>query len=165
MIGSIVIHLCSGSHVESSRFKQYAHIKPKTPAPVQEKAVLDLITRLIGPTYASQFTVVIISNFRSQQDLDTFEYVTNGTDGKLVITATSGVAAALGFSHFLKYFCHCQVSWSGNQVNLPEPFPSVRTPVSITSPNRCVKGATYRYLVLLLARFCYPRSRGKAAIP
>ena len=122
--------------MDSSGFKQFAHLKTKVPTAVQEQAVEDLITRLLGPTNASRFTIVVNASFGSQQDLDFFEYVTNTADGKLVITGTSGVAAALGFSHFLKYSCHCHVSWSGNQVNIPDPFPVVKTPVRITSPNR-----------------------------
>ena len=136
VVWSIFVQISSGLSVDSSRFKQYAHIKTKTPASVQEQTVKDLITRLIGPTYASKFTIVVNASYGSQQDLDTFEYVTNTADGKLVITGTSGVAAALGFQHFLKYSCHGHVSWSGDQVKIPEPFPVVKTPVKVTSPNR-----------------------------
>lgn len=136
VIESILIQYCSGLHMDSSRFKHLAHIKTKAPTAVQEQAVEDLITRLIGPAYASKFTIVVNASFGSQPDLDTFEYVTNTADGKLVITGTNGVAAALGFSHFLKYECYGHVSWSGNQVKIPDPFPVVKTPVRITSPNR-----------------------------
>ena len=138
VLGSILIQFSSGLNVDSPRFKQFAHIKTKTPAAVQEQAVIDLITRLIGPTYASKFTIVVNSSIASQPDLDTFEYVTNEGDGKLVITSTSGVAAALGFGHFLKYSCYGHVSWSGDQVKIPEPFPVVHIPVRVTSPNRYV---------------------------
>lgn len=134
--GSILIQFSGGLNVRSFRLKHFSHIKTKTPTTVQEQAVKDLITRLIGPSYASKFTIMVNASFGSQQDLDTFEYVTNAGDGKLVITGTSGVAAALGFSHFLKYRCFGHVSWSGDQVKMPDPFPVVKTPVRITSPNR-----------------------------
>lgn len=105
-LGSILIHVCWGWKVDSSRFKQYSHIKTKTPKTVQEQAVKDLITRLI-PRYASKFLVRVNSSLGPHPDLDTFEYVT--TEGKLVITGTTGVAAALGFQHFLKCSCHAHV--------------------------------------------------------
>lgn len=136
VIGSVLIPFISGFNVDSSRFKQFSHIKTKTPAAVQEQAVVDLITRLIGPSYASKFTIIVNASSGFQQDLDTFEYFTNEEDEKLVITSTSGVAAALGFGHFLKYRCFGHVSWSGDQLKIPEPFPVVKSPVKVTSPNR-----------------------------
>ena len=134
-LGSILIQVCCGWNIDSSRFKQFSHIKTKTPKSVQEQAVKDLITRLI-PRYASNFVIVVNSSLGPHPDLDTFQYVTDAGEGKLVITGTTGVAAALGFQHFLKYQCHAHVSWSGDQLNIPEPFPVVQRPVSVTSPNR-----------------------------
>lgn len=132
-LGSILIQVCWGWKIDSSRFKQFSHIKTKTPKTVEEQAVKDLITRLI-PRYASKFLVRVNSSLGPHPDLDTFEYVT--TEGKLVITGTTGVAAALGFQHFLKYSCHAHVSWSGDQLKIPEPLPVVQKPVTVTSPNR-----------------------------
>ena len=97
----------------------------------------DLIARLI-PKYASKFVIKVNSSLGPHRDLDTFEYVSDTKEGKLVITGTAGVAAALGFQHFLKYSCHAHISWSGDQLKIPEPFPVVEQPVTVTSPNRCV---------------------------
>ena len=102
---------------------------------MQEQAVKDLITRLI-PKHASKFLIRVNSSLGPHSDLDTFEYVTDSNEGKLVITGTTGVAAALGFQHFLKYSCHAHVSWSGDQLEIPEPFPVVQKTVVVTSPNR-----------------------------
>lgn len=134
-LGSILIQVCCGWDIDSSRFNQFLHIKTKTPKAVQEQAVKDLITRLI-PKYASKFDIIVNSSLGPHPDLDTFEYVTDSADGKLVISGTTGVAAALGFQHFLKYSCHAHVSWSGDQLKIPEPFPVVEKPVKVTSPNR-----------------------------
>lgn len=104
---------------------------------MQAQAVKDLITRLIGQVHASRFLIVVNGSFGpAGTDLDTFQYVTDDAVGKVLITGTTGVAAALGFSHFLKYVCYSHVSWSGNQITIPDPFPVVKTPVTITSPNR-----------------------------
>ena len=134
-VGSILIQVCSGWKIDSSRFKQFSHIKTKTPKAVQEQAVKDLITRLI-PKYASKFVITVNSSLGPHPDLDTFEYVTDAAAGKLVINGTTGVAAALGFQHFLKYSCHAHVSWSGDQLKIPDPFPVVQKTVTVTSPNR-----------------------------
>ena len=133
--GAILIQVCWGLKIDSSRFKQFSHIKTKTPQAVQEQAVKDLITRLI-PKQASKFLIRVNSSLGPHSELDTFEYVTDAKEGKLVITGTTGVAAALGFQHFLKYSCHAHVSWSGDQLKIPEPFPVVQKPVMVTSPNR-----------------------------
>lgn len=135
ILGSILIQVCCGWNIDSSRYKQFSHIKTKTPNNVQEQAVRDLISRLI-PKYASNFVIRVNSSLGPHSDLDTFEYVTDTGEGKLVITGTTGVAAALGFQHFLKYSCHAHVSWSGDQLKIPEPFPVVKQPVTVTSPNR-----------------------------
>lgn len=134
-LGSIWIQVCCGWKIDSLRFKQFSHIKTKTPKTVQEQAVKDLITRLI-PRYASKFVIRVNSSLGPHPDLDTFEYVTDAATGKLVITGTTGVAAALGFQHFLKYSLHAHVSWSGDQLSIPEPFPVVQKLVTVTSPNR-----------------------------
>ena len=47
--------------------------------------------------------VVIMLQYKSNSSNFLFQLQT--TDGKLKITGTSGVAAAFGFNHFLKYFC------------------------------------------------------------
>lgn len=132
---SILIQVCWGLKIDSSRFKQFSHLKTKTPQAVQEQAVKDLITRLI-PKQASKFLIRVNSSLGPHSELDTFEYVTDAKEGKLVITGTTGVAAALGFQHFLKYSCQAHVSWSGDQLKIPEPFPVVQKPVMVTSPNR-----------------------------
>ena len=44
---------------------------------------------------------------------------------KVYVTATSGVALASGVYHYLKYYCNAHVSWSGDQLDLPEKMPLV----------------------------------------
>ena len=82
---------------------------------------------------ASRFKVIVYPGL-GPEHVDTFEYVS--ADCGLVIYGTSGVAVASGFHHFLKYVCGAHVSWSGNQLNIPDPFPQVLHPVRITSPQR-----------------------------
>ncbi|EDO46476.1 predicted protein [Nematostella vectensis] len=66
--------------------------------------------------------------------MDHFQYKTN--DSKLVITGTSGVACAMALQHFLKAFCFAHISWSGDQLKIPTPFPTVLDEVSVGIPYR-----------------------------
>ena len=98
----------------------------------QQQAVEDLINRLL-PKHKTKFGILIRSK-SDQREHDKFEYVTTGE--KVVIQANSGVAAANGLYHFLKYECFAHVSWSGNQLRIPSPFPEVNEAVQISSPYR-----------------------------
>jgi alpha-N-acetylglucosaminidase len=122
---------CSIAHDEK-RFEEFAHIKSQASPSVQEQAVRELIARLL-PEYTSNFLVKVDP---SLPNMDVFAYQTNGS--KLVIRGTTGVACSLGLNHFLKYFCRAHVSWSGDQLNIPKPFPKVPAVVIIRVPYRFV---------------------------
>lgn len=98
----------------------------------QQEAVENLINRLL-PEHKTSFGIVIRSK-SDRREHDKFEYASRG--GKVVIQANSGVAAASGLYHFLKYECLAHVSWSGNQLKIPSPFPEVDKTVKISSPYR-----------------------------
>ena len=104
----------------------------------KEETVLQMISRLL-PGRAEEF-VIVIKNVRGQftdssEHKDSFEF--HSIEGnKLQITASSGVAAAWGFNHFLKYFCKAHISWSGSQLRIPSPLPNVSKHIIVTSPNR-----------------------------
>ena len=121
------------------KYDQFSHIRPMTTSETQQKAVEQLILRVL-PESASKFEVIIDSHLAPSltslgpENVDTFKYISNGN--KLVISGTSGVAASAGFYHFLKYVCFAHVSWSGNQLKIPHPFPTVAQAVTVTSPYR-----------------------------
>ena len=100
----------------------------------EEAAVLQLIERTL-PGRRKEFSVIIDKNSFNTKGLDNFEFHTVNSS-ILQITATSGVAGAWAFNHFLKYFCKAHISWSGSQLLIPKPLPKVEKPVKISSPNR-----------------------------
>eukprot|EP00794_Sanderia_malayensis_P003266 gene3266-3747_t len=107
----------------------------------QRNAVELLISRLL-PGREGEFVVVIdedgsVSGSEKYRP-DVFQLQTV-RDNKLQITATTGVTAAWGFNHFLKYYCNAHVSWSGRQLNVSRPLPKLTETLKITSSNR------YRY--------------------
>ncbi len=68
---------------------------------------------------------------------DVFEV--ESADGKIVVRGSSGVAIASGVNWYLKYFCHCHLSFNGDQLKMPQPLPVVAEKVRRVSPYQ------YRY--------------------
>lgn len=53
------------------------------------------------------------------------------------ITATTGVAAAMGFYYYLKTYCGCQITWGGQQLALPAILPNISsTGITITTNDK-----------------------------
>ena len=113
-----------------------AKLRKENAESVEAAEVLHLIERII-PGRQKEFSIVINKNFYNAKQLDTFEFHTVNAS-MLQITATSGVAAAWAFNHFLKYYCKAHISWSGSQLQIPSPLPTVTQHVKIKSPNRLV---------------------------
>ncbi|GFT66398.1 alpha-N-acetylglucosaminidase [Nephila pilipes] len=99
----------------------------------EEQAVKQLLQRLI-PEKAAEIQINVDYDFDNK---DAFQISTE--DGKVLITGTRGYAAAAGVYHYLKVYCGCHVSWSGNQLRLPEELPKPTEPVKITFNDK------YRY--------------------
>ena len=68
---------------------------------------------------------------------DVFEV--ESADGKIVVRGSSGVAIASGANWYLKYLCHCHLSFNGDQLQIPQPLPVVAEKIHRVSPYK------YRY--------------------
>ncbi|KAJ3607513.1 hypothetical protein NHX12_024564 [Muraenolepis orangiensis] len=101
-------------------FQSLDHLRPQASDETQARAVGELLTRLIGDRSAE----FIVSVNRSLSSLDVCE-LRSTQDNRIVATGSTGVAVASGVYNYLKYFCNCQVSWSGDQLDLPRPLPQV----------------------------------------
>ncbi|XP_014294614.1 alpha-N-acetylglucosaminidase isoform X2 [Halyomorpha halys] len=99
----------------------YGHLRPKIQPQDSEHAVRGVIQRLIGER-ARSFEVKIVPKIKSNHR-DVFSV--RKIDDYVVITASSGVAAAWGFHYYLKEFLNCHISWDGDQISLPETLPDV----------------------------------------
>ena len=55
-----------------------------------------------------------------------------GEGGRLRLEASSGVGAAWGLHHYLKYWCGCHVSWEADQLALPAQFPAANISLTAT---------------------------------
>ncbi len=99
------------------------------------RAARGLLERLL-PQYVDRFIFEVI---RPVHGRDVFEIESRGE--KIVIRGNTAIAMATGLNWYLKHHCHCHVSWYGNQLNLPEPLPTVRPKV------RRVSWTRYRYFL------------------
>ncbi|MFH1743610.1 MAG: alpha-N-acetylglucosaminidase [bacterium] len=103
----------------------------ETAPPVQ--AARGVLERLI-PDRAGHF---VLESCSSENGCDVFEI--ESRDGKIVLRGSTGVAICSALNWYLKYYCHADVSWSGTQLDLPEPLPPMQRKVHRVSPHK------YRY--------------------
>jgi len=76
-----------------------------------------LLQRIL-PGRASGFVVEIIPAAGSN---DVFEIESRGE--KIVLRGNSAGSIASALNHYLKQFCQCELSWCGDQLNVPTPLP------------------------------------------
>ena len=95
-----------------------------------EAAARGLLERVL-PAQAAQFAVEQIAQ---ENGRDVFEV--ESRDGKIILRGNNGVAQASALNWYLKYVCHCQVSWCGDNLKLPSPLPVMKEKVHIVTPYR-----------------------------
>lgn len=98
-------------------------------------SVKGLLDRLI-PKHASQFELDIIPQNNGK---DVFE-IDRGSGGSVLLRGSNGISLACALNEYLKYECGCHLSWSGDQLTLPERLPHVRETVRRVTPYK------YRYM-------------------
>lgn len=81
----------------------------------QTQSSYDLIER-ITPGYSDQFTIEINPDNNGGEDY--FEI--GSKDGKVLLKGNNPISVATAFNWYLKYYCKCQISWFGDQLNLPK---------------------------------------------
>ena len=94
-------------------------------APAMLNAARALLERVV-PASASRFSLEVIA---AEDGCDVFEIESRGKE--IVLRGNNGVSIASALSHYLKYFCHRQLSWWDKNIehlpaSLPAVFPKVR---------------------------------------
>lgn len=117
------------------KFPTLEHIKPSVSDKAQGKAVSGLLKRLLGDR--SEDFIVTVNRSLSNDTLDVCE-LRSTKNNKIVASGSSGVAVASGIYNYMKYFCNCHVSWSGDQLALPRPLPKLTGVLRINTPHRFV---------------------------
>lgn len=83
------------------------------------KAARELIGR-VTPGYEKQFILELIpADPKSGEDV----FEVDSRKGKVVLRGNNPVALASAYNWYLKYTCNAQLSWFGDQLNLPERLP------------------------------------------
>lgn len=92
-------------------------------APLKDRAVLKAARELIGrvtPGYEKQYVLEVIPTDPVSGE-DVFEI--DSHKGQVVLRGNNPVALASAYHWYLKYTCNAQLSWFGDQLNLPELLP------------------------------------------
>ena len=83
------------------------------------QAAAALVARVL-PARAGEFAIEIIP---AADGKDVFEV--ESANGKIVLRGNNGVSVASALNWYLKEICHAQLSWCGDQLNLPAQLPPV----------------------------------------
>lgn len=100
----------------------------------QERETRELIRRTIGDRDGA-FDIRIGGPREDRKDW----YSLYGENGRIVLEGNNGISVASAFKAWLEDCCHCQVSWCGSNLELPEPLPVPTEKVTRVSPYK------YRY--------------------
>lgn len=92
-------------------------------APSPTAAASNLIKRVL-PAYADRFAVALIPQKNGK---DVFEIESKGN--QVVLRGSNAISIAAAFNWYLKYFCHCERSWNGDNLRMPEVLPQVKEKV------------------------------------
>ena len=87
----------------------------------------DLIKRIL-PEYANQFLVELTPS----DSIDFFEI--ESLNDQIVLRGNNGVSIASALYYYLKEYGHCQITWNGTNLKLPEKLPVVEGVIRIESP-------------------------------
>ncbi|EDV26541.1 uncharacterized protein TRIADDRAFT_54660 [Trichoplax adhaerens] len=109
------------------RFPSLKAIKPSTDEITQRNAVKDLIATLLHER--AQELDIKINNSIPKLSPDAFEL--DSDDKQILITGSSGVAAAFGVHHYLKYYCKVHLSWTGDRLKLPQTLPKLSQKIHV----------------------------------
>ncbi|XP_030625950.1 alpha-N-acetylglucosaminidase [Chanos chanos] len=114
-------------------FRSLSHLRPNASDKTQTRAVADLLKRLLGSR--SRDFIVSVNRTLSNDSLDVCE-LRSAKNNKIIAVGSTGVAVATGIYNYLKYFCNCHVSWSGDQLNVPHPLPRLTGVLRINTQHR-----------------------------
>lgn len=130
----VVVVLCL-SVTAICTFPTLEHVKARASDKAQGRAAVELLKRLLG-NRSTEF-IVSVNRSLSNDSLDVCE-LRSTKNNKIVATGSTGVAVASGIYNYLKYFCNCHVSWSGDQLALPRPLPKLTGVLRINTQHRSV---------------------------
>ena len=106
--------------------------KTKTPEKKND-AASGLLKRIVKEK-ADRF---VIEYIEQENGKDAFEL--ESKDDKIVLRGNNGISVASALNHYLKHYCHKDISWNNTEITLPDPLPVVDGKIRRVSPYQ------YRY--------------------
>jgi hypothetical protein len=110
-----------------------AHAESPDPSPAARPLfdtgpARDAIRRLVGMQHGSQITLATIP---ASEGRDTFRITRRGA--RPVVEGSSTSALLMGFNWYLKHVAKADVSWTGDQLDLPRVLPAPSAPIEKSS--------------------------------
>lgn len=71
-----------------------------------------------------------------------------GEDGRIVLEGNNGVSLSSAFKTWLEDYCHCQITWCGENLKLPDNLPVPTNKITKVSPYKwryCLNYCTFNY--------------------
>ena len=110
--------------------------------------VLEQMCQRLFPQHADSFEFELL-NDSNQMD----RFILESAHKKICIKGNNNNSLAVGLNHYLKYYCHTNVSWyASDSIDMPEELPVIPQPISIRSKcdnrfflNYCTFGYTMPY--------------------
>jgi len=100
----------------------------QTNIPKKYQATYDLLQRII-PEHKTDF---IFKDIPKENNNDLFEI--DSKNNKIIISASSPIARTSAIHWYLKHVANCQISWCGDQLDLPKHLPIPKHKIHKTSP-------------------------------
>ncbi|MEQ8473690.1 MAG: alpha-N-acetylglucosaminidase [Marinoscillum sp.] len=101
--------------------------------PIQEEDSMLAFIRRVVPDHAGSFVIERLPD----NDADVFEIASE--QDRIILRGNNGVSIASALYYYLREYTHCQITWNGTNLDLPENLPLVAGPIRKESPHE------YRY--------------------
>jgi alpha-N-acetylglucosaminidase len=111
-----------------------AEVTAAGPGSAETEAAARGVVQRVLPDHVNRF---VFESVIQENGRDVFELESRGE--RIVLRGSDAGAMASALNWYLEQYCHCHVSWLGNQLNLPESLPAVPVKVRKVSPHQ------YRY--------------------
>lgn len=100
----------------------------------QDKQAIDDLVKRIMRSQAMHFQTRFI---QQEKGHDVFELESQGNT--ILLKGSNGISIASALNYYLKNYAHCDISWNGTNMDLPNPLPKVPSKVHKRTPYQ------YRY--------------------
>jgi alpha-N-acetylglucosaminidase len=103
-------------------------ISGKGNAQTEVQSSKELVTRIL-PHHAASF---VIESIKQENGKDVFEI--ESRNKRIVLRGSNGVSIASALYYYLTEYCHCQITWNGTNLHMPEALPVLSKKVRKATP-------------------------------